>query len=88
MEHYCVERTKNHQKEPKKQGANEIKATGRKKETSNKYSYVMRNHRHKGRKEDKERSKEQIKDKVQDKKERTKKINNVVDIKWRLVVSR
>jgi len=37
-----------YQKEPKKEGAKEIKATGRKKETNKKYNYGMRNHRHKG----------------------------------------
>ena len=48
----------------------------------------MRNRRHKGRKEEKERRKKKIKDKFQDKKDRTKKINNVLDIKWRLVISK
>lgn len=66
----------------------EIKATGRKKERNKKYNYGMRNHRHKGRKEEKEISKEQIKNNVQDKKDRTKKINNVLYIKWRLVISK
>ena len=66
----------------------EIKATGRKKETSKKYNYGMRNHKHKGRKKEKQRSKEQIKDKFRDKKDRTKKINNVLDVKWRLVISK
>jgi hypothetical protein len=48
----------------------------------------MRTHRHKGRKEEKNRSKKQTKDKMQNKKERSKKINDVVDIKWRLVISK
>lgn len=69
-------------------GAKEVKAARRKNKTSKKYNYGMRNHRHKGRKEEKDRSKEQIKDNVQDKKERAKKINNVLDIKCRLVISK